>query len=489
VKKPTLVILMIGALACGGETPPEPGPGPMAGAGGSGGRGTAGSGGSGAPTGTGGGGGSAGSATGGSGGGGPADAGGSPAEAGSPDSGSAAPTTPSTGRQFGSHPTRYPMDTIRPTGPQATLDAAVKAAYDRWKTAYLGTSCDGHFLKSPSMQGTGATITSSRVHGWGMLVAAIMAGHDPDARKIFDGFLTIKKKVGSVLESASRPGNANLMGNGVTPMCGGLSDGDAATAGDVSIAFALLLADRQWQGAPGAFNYLEEAKLVITALKAYEMNPQSKTPLVGDWCSLPGEPVLFQNATRPTEFAYDHFRAFAVASGDMFWKEAVESCYTIATGVQMRNSAAAGLLPETLANSVGQATPAGNFLGSQTSNAFSGRAALALFRFASDYVVSSPTDPRGKAALARANTFIKTATGGDPARLGSGYRLDGTALSAMASGEMEAAFAAAAIVDPANQAWLDALWARLQAAPPSGVVPDTLRLLSMILVSGNWWAP
>jgi hypothetical protein len=54
-----------------------------------------------------------------------------------------------------------------------------------------------------------------------------------------------------------------------------------------------------------------------------------------------------------------------------------------------------------------------------------------------------------------------------------------------------APFAVAAMTDPTQQAWLDALWSHLVATPYGGsrYFGNSIRLLSMIVVSGNWWAP
>jgi len=48
-----------------------------------------------------------------------------------------------------------------------------------------------------------------------------------------------------------------------------------------------------------------------------------------------------------------------------------------------------------------------------------------------------------------------------------------------------------AMVDATNQSWLDALWELIVATPLSdgGYYENTLKLLAMIVMSGNWWAP
>jgi hypothetical protein len=415
--------------------------------------------------------------------------GGAPADAaGAADSAAAGMTA----RPFGSHPHKYPVDTIRPGGEQATIDGAVRSFYDRWKAAYLVSGCGGMYIKAPGGSGATTRITNSQAHGLGMLITAWLNGHDPQARATFDGMVAVFKQFGSYLESReNRPGNANLMSYGFSEACGQIEAPDSQTDGDQPIALALLIADRLW-GSTGAVDYLGQAKATLTAMKAYETNPRSKAPLLGDWCSLgnPAAPEPFQDAAHPADFAFDHFRAFFTATRDPLWRESVDSVYRIVAGFQGRHSPDTGLFPEYMLSTSGQPAPAmANFLAEPNAGAFTADTALILLRLASDYVVAGGADGRGKAALSRVNRWIREETDNDPGAIAAGYRLDGTELAPGPGPEFEAVFAAAAMVDASNQAWLDALWQRMTTQPLSGSFPDTLRLLSMILVSGNWWMP
>ena len=55
------------------------------------------------------------------------------------------------------------------------------------------------------------------------------------------------------------------------------------------------------------------------------------------------------------------------------------------------------------------------------------------------------------------------------------------------------ALAVSAMIEPAsgrsNQVWLDALWTRVAAAPAQGYYNDSIKLATMLVVSGNFWAP
>src|SRR6185503_14700054 len=110
------------------------------------------------------------------------------------------------------------------------------------------------------------TICVSEGQGYGMIITAYMAGHDPDAKIYFDGLYQFYKAHPSIH-------NPYLMAwNQITGCIDDPAGGnDGATDGDLDIAYALLLADKQW-GSTGAINYFSEAVNVINAIKANDMN-------------------------------------------------------------------------------------------------------------------------------------------------------------------------------------------------------------------------
>ena len=92
-----------------------------------------------------------------------------------------------TGVQFGAHPLKYPAGSARPTGDQAQLDDIVRCQYDRWKAAYLKQDCGGYYVLTNGGAGANAEtfITVSEGHGYGMIIAAMMAGTEPKAQENF----------------------------------------------------------------------------------------------------------------------------------------------------------------------------------------------------------------------------------------------------------------------------------------------------------------
>src|SRR4051812_44633647 len=91
---------------------------------------------------------------------------------------------------FASHPSSYAPGTIAPNHvSQAALDQATRNFYDAWKARFLKQTCGaGRYVVEAKTQS--GNLTVSEAHGYGMMLAALMAGHDPDARAIFDGMFT-----------------------------------------------------------------------------------------------------------------------------------------------------------------------------------------------------------------------------------------------------------------------------------------------------------
>jgi hypothetical protein len=383
---------------------------------------------------------------------------------------------PPTGHLFGSHSGTYPMGSIRPSGSQASLDAAVKAAYDKWKAAYVTSACGGTVVKS-----TGETnqVTSSPALGLGMIITAMMAGHDPEAQKLYDGMLAVARKFPSYLA-----GHGGLLCYAVVNpnACARAMDCDSTTDGDLDFGFALTLGNAQW-GNGGAVKYGDEAGKTIPAIKMYDFTA-AKLPLLGDWGSLPGEPPMWKTTTKPPYYMLGHLRAFAKQSNDMFWMEAIEA---IQTSISTKANATTGLLPVILINGTTLPMPTQKVISDTDAGSYAGDAGSIPFRLAADVIASN--DMRSKMALAKINAWIKTATGGDPSKIVDGYRLDGMPFGGAGTMAFVGPFGAAAVFDSANQAWLDAIWKLAAAAPPKDQATDGINLLSMLVMSGNWWNP
>ncbi|HEY2388377.1 MAG TPA: glycosyl hydrolase family 8 [Candidatus Binatia bacterium] len=383
---------------------------------------------------------------------------------------------------FGSHPLAYAAGSILPDHVSAAVrDQATADFYDAWKARFLKQGCGTgrYYVLTQTQSGN---LTVSEGHGYGMLLTVLMAGHDPDAQTEFDGLFLYFRDHPTATHD-------HLMSWYQKTSCADAQGNDSATDGDLDIAFALLLADKQW-GSCGAVNYLAEAQQVIADVKDGETDASNRYVLLGDWVS--PDDATYYPSTRSSDFMVDHFRSYAGATGDSAWTGVLNRTYAIVDSLQTSASPSTGLLPDFVQDPLTTPVPAApHFLESANDGAYDYNACRDPWRLATDYLVSG--DARARTAVQRIESWVRGATGGDPSTIKSGYQLSGT----MSPGAdyLSMAFVAplgvGAMVDAANQGWLDAVWDLVVATPitTDGYYENTLKMLALVVMSGNWWAP
>lgn len=370
----------------------------------------------------------------------------------------------------------YPTDVLLPSGGQAALDQAVESAYDKWKAAYVKQGCGGYYVLSGGGTGTDVGDEVSEGHGYGMVVTAIMAGYDANAKTVFDGMYAFFQKFPTTSHKNLMGWTVDVAGGCKFPTGGS----DSATDGDLDVAYALLLADKQWPGQ----GYLDKAKLVIADIEDGDQNKTTHLTTLGDW-STSSDPDYF--ATRPSDFMLDHYRAFGTATGDAVWTQDVDATYALIGTIQSNFSSNTGLLPDFIVNTNTTPAPAQpNFLEGKSDGEFAYNSCRTPWRIASDYIVSK--DARAKTAIQKMNTWVIGMTGGDPSKIMDGYTLSGGKGSGQTGSDsaFTSPFGVAAMLS-GNQAWVDAIWGGM--AMGSGYYGDSITMLDMIVMSGNWWSP
>lgn len=390
--------------------------------------------------------------------------------------------SPAQNHPFGSHPTSYAAGSILPNHlAPAALDQATGDFYDAWKGRFLEQTCGaGRYVVEAKTQS--GNLTVSEAHGYGMVLAALMAGHDPDARAIFDGMFAFYREHPSVF-------TPSLMAWYQRRSCADSQGGDSATDGDLDIAYALLLADKQW-GSCGPIDYAAAAATILAGIESGEVDGSGSYLRLGDWTD-PGDATYYQ-ATRSSDFMPDHLRAFAAASANPVWMNVLDHTYAVFDSLQVNHSPATGLLPDFIADPLGTPAPvAPDFLEGPNDGAYDYNACRDPWRLGTDFLVSG--DARARTAVQRITTWIRGATGDDPGNIKAGYQLDGT-LSPDAdyrSMAFVAPLGVGAMADGGNQAWLNAVWDLVDGTPldAEAYYENTLKLLAMIVMSGNWWTP
>jgi len=367
--------------------------------------------------------------------------------------------------------TAYTSGTIKPSNvTQTSMDNSVKTKWNEWKAAYLKTAGTGKYYVKYNSAGE----TVSEAHGYGMLFTVIMAGYDSNAQTYFNGLYNYYKAHPSAI-------NPFLMSWKQNSSFQNIEGEDSATDGDMDIAFSLLLADKQW-GSSGTINYLQAAKDIIGAIMNNEINQTQWTIRLGDWA----DSGSYNTATRPSDFMLNHLKAFQAATGDTRWKNVTDKTYTIINSLYSGYSSATGLLPDFVVYSGGVYKPAAaDFLEDANDGNYNYNSCRTPWRITTDYLLTG--DNRALSQLNQLNTWIKSKTGSTPGNIIDGYKLNGTVFGSYNSGAFFAPFGVSAMTSSGNQSWLNSLWSHTSGSSSEGYYEDSIKLFSLIVMSGNWW--
>lgn len=367
--------------------------------------------------------------------------------------------------------TTYVSASIKPNNvTQTTMDNAVQNKWNSWKSSYLKPAGTGKYYVKYNSAGE----TVSEAHGYGMLLTVLMAGYESNAKTYFDGLYAYYKAHPSGI-------NPYLMAWKQNSSFQNIEGADSATDGDMDIAYALLLADKQW-GSTGSVNYLQAAKDITNAIMSNEVNTTEWTLRLGDWATS----GTYSTATRPSDFMLNHMKAFQKATGDTRWTNVVDKTYSIINSVYSGYSPNTGLLPDFVVKSGSTYQPApSGFLEGSTDGKYSYNSCRTPWRIATDYLMTG--DNRALNQLNQMNSFIKSSTSSNPANVRAGYNLSGSTLVSYNSAAFYAPFGVSAMTSSSNQSWLNSVWNYSVNSSLEGYYEDSVRLFSMIVMSGNWW--
>ncbi len=374
----------------------------------------------------------------------------------------------------------------RPTGKtDAELNLAVSDFYKGWKKEYLRktVSVPGGYLIATG-GGTNAeddAITVSEGHGYGMIITALMAGFDPEAQAIFDGFY----KVFRAWPSDMDPDLMTWQIEGKLGKSENLKRASSASDGDMDIAYALILADRQW-GSAGSINYLAESKKVIDAIGRKDVHPELFRTVLGDWVE-PGNE--YSIGTRSSDWMVSHFRLFGKVSGnESFWNNVTDTCYSILNQVQNKTT---GLMPDFI-DGIPAVPAKPEFLETPRDGMYSSNACRTPWRIAMDFLHYG--EPKSRESLKPLLLWIDQTSGSDLSKMDNGYTLDGKANWPVDDwgtwGAYSAPIMVAATTDSAFQKLVDTGWNHNATfLKKVGYYGNAIRMMSLLAVSGNWWNP
>lgn len=369
---------------------------------------------------------------------------------------------------------------IKPsTNTTTVLNQHVTDFYELWKTAYLKSDCGDYYIWVKDNKKT-----VSEAHGYGMMLFAYFAGYDANAKQYFDGLYQYFRK------NPSRTSNDLMDWEQETCNDASSNMDNSASDGDIDIAYALLLAHVQW-GSSGTINYLEEARKVIRAIMEHDINHETWTVKLGDWSTkFNGE--NFYYATRTSDFIPSHFRAFADATGNDNWNKVINKCYELVNKMQSNYAGNTGLLPDFIINTNTNPAPAPaspKFLESEHDGRYYYNACRNTWRLGVDYLLHGET--RALNAVKKINDWLAYSTGNDATKIAAGYHLDGTAIGNYFDASFVGPLTVGGMLDSSKQNWLNSLYSSLNSSSSlSGYYyGDTIKLLSLLSVSGNYWTP
>jgi len=356
------------------------------------------------------------------------------------------------------------------TYPTTPDDAAARSAYQAFKDATVTAEGAGGFLrvKKPD-SGTVIGSTVSEGIGYGMILAAYFAD-----QAVFDGLWRYEQShldTNGLMNWEIGPDNVvTAGGNG------------GATDGDIDMAWALIMADRQW-GGQGTLTkpYLAYAKALIEAIWTNEVDHTRGNMLMA------GDQWGGGDVTNPSYFAPAYFRVFGKVSGQVDnWNKVIAANYTI---LEKSLNAASGNASNGLApawcDSSGK--PVEAYAGAPLH--FQNDATRVPFRVGQDYCYFG--EPRAKAYLEKITTFY---SGVGASNIVDGYDLNGTPHpeKAVMGGLQAASFvgpaAVAAMSVAAQRPFVDQAYARVATQTlTAGTIyyQKAWTALSLLMLTGN----
>ena len=379
----------------------------------------------------------------------------------------------------------YFAGTIKPNHiSQAQMDNAVTSFYTQWEVRYI-KSVPGKPESYVWFEDKDGKQCVSEGQGYGMVIVALMAGFDPSAKNTFDNLYRYYKAHPCLSAGNASTRGSHLMAWAQHP--GGRDvDQTSATDGDMDIAYALLLADKQW-GSDGTINYLAEAKAMITDIMRYEINPKIFSVILSNGIEAESKDYF---DTRTSDFMPANFKAFEKATGDERWDKVVDNNYKLFLHMQAEYSPNAGLVPDFIVHINKTPKPAPpHYLESRYDGEYNYNACRVPWRVGLDYLLMG--DIRSKAFVQKINKWIRETTNNDTYNLSAGYTLGGNDIHGRYFEALSfiTPFMVSAMADQKNQRWLNKLWdySINFKLKDFDYYDNTIKMLNMIIVSGNYW--
>jgi len=333
-----------------------------------------------------------------------------------------------------------------------------KNNYDIWKTNFVEDCAN----QRKRIKFDNPSQTVSEGIGYGMLLSVYMTD-----KTLFDGLWLYYK------DNRNSNGVMNWRING----CSGVDGANGATDAELDVAFALIVADYQW-GSTANINYKTDAKTLIAAVKAHEIEANT-------FVLKPGDQFGGSQITNPSYFSPAYYRAFGTFTNDVtFWNQVAAKSYAIINNNLTVNNAVGGLVSDWCTESGAYSSQAGGY--NNAGKSYTYDAARTPWRIAVDYLWHGNAD--AKTYSKKSSDFVRINLGGS-ANIKDGYNQDGSLRGQWHNATFVGAFACAAMAGE-NQAHLNTSYTDLNNLnEPNSYFNQTLKTLYSFLLTGNFYLP
>ena len=298
----------------------------------------------------------------------------------------------------------------RPISAQAQTTQAV-TWYQQWRRAYLGGKTQKYVKTN---DGQGATQVLSEGQGYGMLATVLAAKRGVKSQTTFNQLYRYYRAHRIATDNPLMSWRQTRRGGQLTSVG---SERNSATDGDLDIAYALILADRQWGSR--RVNYRQAAQRLLAAIARHELNPTTKLPFMGNWATT----AYDRSKLRTSDLMTGYFKTFAKFTHQHVWTQAAQRSQRLVSRLSARHPT--GLFPDFIRVSGTQLALTNVHPGeieSATDNQVGYNACRVPWRLAQTYRMTH--DATTKRALTKQLTFFKHRS-----RITSGYTLGGHAVN------------------------------------------------------------
>jgi endo-1,4-beta-D-glucanase Y len=370
---------------------------------------------------------------------------------------------------FGANPNyQYgimPSAAVLPTGGTYGKSQDAANAYNEWKANYI-VACGANFrvkFDDPSR-------TVSEGIAYGMLLSAYAAD-----KALFDGLWGYYK--------------ANSNGRGIMNWridgCSGVSGANGATDAELDAAYALLIAENQWPTLNSPYDYNAEANTLIDRIKQYEIHPSSFQTINGDGWG------FADNCRNPSYQSPAYYRFFATQrpADAGTWNSAITASYNL---LAANAHPTTGLVSDWSNQNGVRNTCNGSPIGLPT-DGYGYDACRNPWRMAQEVIWHNNSTAQGYC-----NKIAAYVTSRGASNVRGPLYQDGTLYSGNQHNATFVSTFAMAIMgsSASNQTIMDQMYTRtvavkdqIQNVTLSGYFGNTLRCLSLFMMTGNFWKP